>query len=427
MIRKSRGLGARCVLVAGMVLAGGAIRAGMEDSPKAVAPAQAVGAAPAPGKAAGLPVAVPFVLEHNRMILEGALARPDGSLRTAAVWVDTGNPDLMMGEALARDLGIDLGDAASKAKDGWLEVAPPAALRLGGVPLPLEGVTARVALGTPMMPGLRAEINLPSTVMRRYRVVFDYPARRLVLAEPGQGPPTGNPVPANVHPETGVVQVEVEIEGHKASFALDNGATYTFVSADWLSEALKTHSDWPQRTGALGCANMWGWATEAKWPLARVPAINCGKTRLAGVGVAGLPKAVFEWYSRKTAAPVSGLLGPNAFRGCRVEIDFERQVVCFDGSKSSPLDDQDLVGLTLQPAGDGRFVVLGVSLYEGRPAVKDVAPGDCLVKVGAMETRGRDLGAVVDALRGLPGDERVLVFERQGKTFTVKARVRRFL
>lgn len=427
MIRKSWGLGARCVLVAGMGLAGVAVRAGTEDAPKAAAPAQAVGAAPAPGEAAGLPVTVPFVLEHNRMILEGALARPDGSLRTAAVWVDTGNPDLMMGESLARDLGIDLGDAASKAKDGWLEVAPPAALRLGGVPLPLEGVTARVALGTPMMPGLRAEINLPSTVLRRYRVVFDYPSRRLVLAEPGRGEPQGSPVPAKVHPVTGVVQVEVDIEGRKADFALDNGATYTFVSADWLSEALRSHADWPRRTGALGCANMWGWSTEATWPLARVPAISCGKTRLAAVGVAGLPKAVFDWYSRKTAAPVTGLLGPNAFRGCRVEIDFERQLVHLDGRKSGPLDDQDLVGLTLQPTGDGRFVVLGVSLFEGRPAVRDVAAGDCLVKVDGMDTKGRDLGAVVDALRGIPGDERVLVFERQGKTFTVKARVRRFL
>jgi hypothetical protein len=219
----------------------------------------------------------------------------------------------------------------------------------------------------------------------------------------------------------------VGIEGQKASFALDNGASYTFVSQDWLAEALAAHRDWPHRTGALGCANMWGWPTEAKWPLARVPAISCGKARLPGVGVAGLPKAVFKWYSRKTAEPVTGLLGPNAFRGCRVEIDFERQLVHIDGSKSSPLNDQDLVGLTLQPTGDGRFVVLGVSVFEGLPAVKNVAPGDNLVQVDGVKTRGRGLGAVVDALRGLPGDERVLVFERQGKTFTVKARVRRLL
>ncbi|MBP7865890.1 MAG: hypothetical protein KA419_08050 [Acidobacteria bacterium] len=85
------------------------------------------------------------------------------------------------------------------------------------------------------------------------------------------------------------------------------------------------------------------------------------------------------------------------------------------------------MGLTLQPTGDGRFVVLGVSVFEGLPAVKNVAPGDNLIRVDGVETRGRSLGAVVDALRGLPGDERVLVFERQGKTFTVKARVRRLL
>ncbi len=53
-------------------------------------------------------VTLPITIDHNRMLVDVDFVRADGTLRTARAWVDTGNPTLVLGEALARDLGLDL-------------------------------------------------------------------------------------------------------------------------------------------------------------------------------------------------------------------------------------------------------------------------------------------------------------------------------
>jgi len=68
-----------------------------------------------------------------------------------------------------------------------------------------------------------------------------------------------------------------------------------------------------------------------------------------------------------------------------------------------------------------------VAVAEGKTAVEGVEPGDRLIQVDALETTGATMGTVVDALRGKPGDIRVLVLEREGKRFRVEARVERYL
>jgi hypothetical protein len=47
--------------------------------------------------------------------------------------------------------------------------------------------------------------------------------------------------------------------------------------------------------------------------------------------------------------------------------------------------------------------------------------------VDNLETTGATMGTVVDALRGTPGDVRILVLERNGERFRVEANVERFL
>jgi hypothetical protein len=51
---------------------------------------------------------LPFTLDHNRMIVEAQFVRPDGTIRKARAWVDTGSQNLVVAESLARDLGLDL-------------------------------------------------------------------------------------------------------------------------------------------------------------------------------------------------------------------------------------------------------------------------------------------------------------------------------
>jgi len=50
-------------------------------------------------------VTVPFTLDHNRMIVEVGLVRPDGTIRKANAWVDTGTEVLIVTEAVPGSSG----------------------------------------------------------------------------------------------------------------------------------------------------------------------------------------------------------------------------------------------------------------------------------------------------------------------------------
>jgi hypothetical protein len=376
-------------------------------------------------------VTVPFILDHNRMLIDAQVQRKDGSWRTARLWVDTGNPRFFMSEALARDLGVDLSAIGENPM-----VPPPAGVRIGGMELDFKGVQSRVSIEPKwQFNAMHNDGNLPSTVLERYQVVFDYPARRLTIAEPGSLEHRGARAPAGVNPETGIVQIDAVIDGDSLSFAVEVGAAYSFADAGVLERILERHPNLPRMTGALGCANMWGWwpPDEQNAPVVRVPEIMWGPVRLEGVGVVGVAGVqpggppLGEWYSRKAARPVNGFLGPNAFKAFRVEIDYAGGAVYFEKTAEFDTFDMDIVGLTLRPEADGSYSVLGVSSKDGKSAVEGVEPGDKLLRIGDLEVTGATMGTVVDALRGKPGEIRSLILERGGNKFRIDARVMRLL
>jgi hypothetical protein len=269
---------------------------------------------------------------------------------------------------------------------------------------------------------------LPSTVLKRYDVVLDYPANRFTVAAPGTSRPRGTRLAAAVHPQTGIVQIDVSIDGTSRSFAIDIGASYTFLSIDLAKPLLALHPGWPTHTGAVACANMWGWPQEPRWTMLRASEIRVGPFALSDVAAAVFPrKEVFDWYSQKTARPVVGLLGPNVLRAFRVHFDYAGSAVYLEKAGEPSPHDADIVGLTLQPRADGSFAVLAVSAKNGQPLVDGVQAGDKLLQVDSLQTKGATMGAVVDALRGKPGEMRRLVIERAGKSFVVEARVERMI
>jgi hypothetical protein len=274
---------------------------------------------------------------------------------------------------------------------------------------------------------MRIDANLPATVLKRYQVVFDYPGNELTIAEPGSLAPRGARASAAIEPKTGIVQIDAVIDGENLSFALDNGASYSFISNGVFSRLRGKHPEWPVHSGALGCANIWGWwPREDSWPLIRAPRIQWGPADLIDVGLVGVPKLA-EWYSQKTARPVDGFLGANAFKAFRVEIDYADNAVYFEkGEKADPYD-MDLVGIALRMEDDGGYRIIGVAKTDGKSDVEGVEPGDRLLQVEKIKTAGATMGAVVDALRGRPGDTRSLILERDGIRFSVKATVKRFL
>jgi hypothetical protein len=376
-------------------------------------------------------VTVPVILDHNRMLIEAEFQRKDGSWRQARLWVDSGNPSFYLSEKFARDLGMDF--SIDKVNP---QVPPPTFIRIGGMPLNFKGVRTRVMLEPHwLFSTMHNDANLPSTVLKQYHVVFDYPRLQLTLAEPGILKPRGIRAPASVNPETGILQIDAVIDGENFSFAMDNGAAYSFVSQEALERISRRNPHLPRITGAVGCANMWGWwpPKEQTLPVVRLPEILWGPVRLLSTGIVGVAEispngpGLGAWYSQKTARPVDGFLGPNAFKAFRVEIDYANKAVYFEKSGDFDSPDMDIVGLTLRPEPDDTYRVIGIAKKDEKPVVDGVEPGDVLLQVENLKTTGATMGTVVDALRGRPGDIRVLVLERNGKQFRIEARVVRLL
>ena len=165
----------------------------------------------------------------------------------------------------------------------------------------------------------------------------------------------------------------------------------------------------------------------------RVPEILWGNMTLSKVVLTG-PSSLFsdgttigQWYSHKTARPVDGFLGPNAFKGYRVEIDYKEGAIYFERGPGAEPPDMDIVRLTLKPLDDGRYEVIGVLDDGGKLVIKGIEPGDILLQVDDLKVTGATMGTVVDALRGNPSDIRSLILEHSGKSFTVKTKVERML
>lgn len=382
-------------------------------------------------------VTVPVVLDHNRMLLDAEIQRKDGSWRKARLIIDTGNPVFSISEELARDLGMEL-SGVKKTSQGYflpLEVRTPEKISIGGKLLNFNGIKTKAYFG-PIKAFFttHCDANLPSTLLMRYHVVFDYPGLKLTIAEPGSLQPRGICVPTTIDDESGILQIDAVIDTDSLSFALDNGASYSCISEDVLKSISQMHSDWLSINGAIGCANMWGhWPLENRWLIMRIPEIKLGAVILTDVGITGLPNFYSNgtdlgtWYSKKTARPVVGFLGPNALKSFRVEVDYANSKVYFEKDLDFNPHDMDLVGLTLNTEPDGNFIIIGVTKKNGKPTVEGVEPGDVLLRVDDLRTTGATFGTVVDALRGKPGDVRILELERNGKRFKVETKVTRVL
>jgi hypothetical protein len=380
---------------------------------------------------------VPIILDHNRMLVDAEIQRKDGSWRKARLWIDSGSPDFFISESLARDLGIDLSEAENSTNTiSNLTIIPPSGVRIGDMNLNFEDVNSRVMFQPFwLFSTMRCDGNLPSTVLKQYHIVFDYPKRQLTIAAPNSLKPRGIPCTAIINPNTGIVQINAFIDGDSLSFALDNGASYSFISEERLKKYLEANPDLSHIIGTLGCANMWGWwpPDEQSFHVIRLPEINWGQIRLNNVGIVGVPKFSPEgptlgtWYSKKTARPVDGFLGTNAFKAYRIEIDYANSIVYFEKDAEIDTNDMDMVGLSVRQLADSSYQIIGIAKKDNKPAVEGVESGDILISIGDFKTKGATMGTVIDALRGKPGELRSLFIERRCKQIRINAKVIHFL
>src|SRR5215469_2702662 len=260
-------------------------------------------------------VTVPIPLDHNRTIIDVYLPLPDGTTKRVRGWVDNGNPELDIAETLAQNLGLQLkGEGTFKSGD-QRPVDPPHSLQIGGMTIPFEGVKeAKAIVGhDAIAPGSSAAINIPSTVLRNYDVLFDYPNRQFTIGPPGSISFEGTAAKAQINPQNGLVQIASKIDGQDYTISFDAGSSTSLLSGELIEKWLKAHPAWPHMTGAIGSANMWGAAEETHWQLLRLPSLDYGGVNLKNVVVASFPEKFMKWYQDRAAAQTVGLIGANAF------------------------------------------------------------------------------------------------------------------
>lgn len=382
-------------------------------------------------------VTVPIVLDHNRMLVDAEMQRKDGTWRKVRLWIDSGSPEFFISESLARDLGIDLSAAEdSTFNSANLDMDPPKGIRIGGKDINFDGIRSRVKFQPYwLFTTMQSDGNLPATLLKKYHIVFDYPKQQLTIAEPGSIKPKGVASSVSIHPQTGIIQMDAVIAGEAYSFALDMGASYSFISEGKLAKLSETHPEWPKVTGTLGCANMWGWwpANEQQFQVARIPEVKWGNVTLENPGIVGVTDfspngpTLGEWYSRKTAKPVDGFIGPNALRDYRVEIDYANSTIYFEKGRKKSEPEMDMVGISVRQLPDLSYQVVGIVKENGNPAVEGIEPEDIIISIDGSDVKGKTMGNVVNLLRGKPGEKHKIVIERSGKPLNIEAKVQRFL
>jgi hypothetical protein len=363
-----------------------------------------------------------FVVEGNRVYAELGFVRPDGTVHRALAFVDLGSQMVELDPALYRELQVGTGK--------------PVTIRVGEMPVTVAADAVTNSGEPPRSVGqrLKVEAVLPAGVMQRYQVTIDYGRHTLTLAERGMRRPPGVPVPFRINAKTGLIAVQVGIDGQSYAMTVDNGSAYTWFRQSTAKGWLRAHPTWEHGVGAVGPSNMRmaDDGAEAAGILLRLPAITVGAVTLHDVGALAIASTtdvgktdLFDWYSAKNAVPVIGWIGGNLLKGSRLTIDYHTHTLYW--LQQRPLDPHDLdqVGLTLERLRDD-YVVAAVATQRGAPTVAGVRPGDALLRIDALDAHGASAGSIYAALHGRPGAIRVLTLRRGMTQFQVRARVTRF-
>lgn len=361
-----------------------------------------------------------FVLQGDRIYAKLAFIRPDGTRYTTLAYVDSGSPSMIVSEALFKELRLD------KEKSLTFQI--------GEMPVQVDAGQVTKDAWLPFSIGnhRKVEALLPAGVMREFQVVIDYRQSKLTLAQPGTLAPEGLPVPFRVNRETGLIVVDVAIDGQIYPMTIDCGSAYTWLRKATARRWLAAHSEWERGVGAVGLSNMRmaDDGIEAAGTLLRIPQIQLGALRIPRIGALAIGpgkmnRDFLDWYSRKNPVAVIGWLGGNVLRGFRITLDYPRLTSYWLKQAEPHSHDFDQVGLTLE-ARAGAYFVSAIATHNGEPTVEGVEVGDKLLQVGGLLTNTATRGEILEALHGTPGDLRVLVVERNGNQITVPARVAAF-
>ncbi|MFZ1007089.1 MAG: hypothetical protein WAN65_09645 [Candidatus Sulfotelmatobacter sp.] len=371
---------------------------------------------------------VPLTLDHNRILIDVDVTSSNGATQHVHAWVDNGNADLEMSRRFAALLGLTV-----MCGDKTCSAPPPAALTIGTMKIPLSGIQeVKIPLkqesgASVMAPGVNAEINISSAVLRNYDVLISFPDHKFTIGQPGSLKFNGVKSKMLVNASNGIIEIPSEIDNKKYNLGLDVGSSISFLSAELFDKLSAAHPGWPHMTGAVGPANMWGAGVEAKWNVLRIERVQYGPLFLSGAPVVSLPQETLEFFEKRAGVSTVGVLGSEALLNYRVGLDYAHSTAYFDIGRTFNFPDFDVIGLILRPEDDGRFTILGAADFDGKASVPEVQEGDHLVGVDGTPVQGSTMGQVWLMLGGAAGQERTLTIKRSGEQFTVSAKVQHFL
>jgi hypothetical protein len=378
-------------------------------------------------------VTVPVTLDHNRVIIDVYVPLPDGSSKRVRGWIDTGDAELQMSRRVATLMGLAITCDANTCS-----APPPREITIGAmkiscmavkeIQIPLKPENA----ASVMVAGMSAEIKIPSSILRNYDVLINFPDREFSIGLPGSLKFNGVKTKMLVNASTGFVQIPSKIENKNYNLGLDVGSSVSFLSEELFAKLATVHPNWPHMIGAVGPANMGELDDdEPRWKLMRVDRVQYGPLYLTDVAVAEFPKTFSTFFVKDAGGAIAGLLGSDALMNYRVGLDYAHSTAYFETGSTFRFPEFDVVGLILRPEDDTRFTILGVADFDGKPSVPTgdggVLPGDHLVAVDGIPVPDSTMGQVWSLLEGTPGQERKLTVERAAKQFSVTARVQHFL
>ncbi len=380
-------------------------------------------------------VTVPFTLDQGRIVIDVDLLLPNGSTERVRGWVDNGNPNLCVDRRVANLMGLSVScegqicSALLKSRDVSLEIP------MAGMQIPLSlGEAVReikVPANVPSLaPGMSTEINIPSTVLRNYDMLINFPDRELTIGLPGHLKFNGVKSKALVNPSNGLIQIPSKIENKNYDLGLDLGSSVNFLAEELFDKLSSAHPGWPHMSGAVGPFNIGELSDEPEWKVTRIDRVQFGPLFLTDVPVANIPnipKDRITHFEERSGFGTAGLLSSEALMNYLVGLDYAHATVYFDIGRTVKFPDFDVVGLILRPEGDTGFTIIGIADFDGKPSVPDVQIGDHLVAVDDSPVAEFTLGQVWSLLEGSPGQERKLTIARAGKQFTIVAKVQHFL
>lgn len=367
---------------------------------------------------------VPFTLDHNRILIAADVDLGNGKARPVSVWVDNGTPDIAISERLATELGLPI----TRTKTGDHTATPPKKMLIGGMRLDLSYLQmAEVEKGPTVGSGMKADMNLPASVLCNYDIVIDYPSRLMTIAARGSVQFKGKAVRGYFNPENHLIQIPAKIGSDLFNLALDAGTPVTFIDSTLVSKFSRDHPSWPSMRGAVGITNLWGLDDEPNWQVLRVADLAFGDISFPDVIAVSFPVDRLDYFRKRAGVRTAGLMGAASLLNYRLGIDYRHGIVYFERLTKPVNPEMNLVGLTLRPEADGGYSVLGVALYKKEPAVAGIRKGDILLKVDDKDVNGLTMGAVWSLLRGSPGTIHKLAYGRQGKKLAVTATARCFL